>query len=180
MKPLLCLRAQLDMVAIMSNHIDVQAHVSTQRSPKSNIIAAVIVAAGLIVSAIIVAKPTLPSFALNTPPIPTSSVESQFAQQMKTYLKSKQHIHFSNKTTLKDVEFDEVKYSSDNKSFFVYYFLVWQGYIGKKYYEEAGRSGTGCTLTQSGNGYTGQCDAGENFDAQSKRLSYPKVNISVQ
>jgi hypothetical protein len=140
--------APLGTLSNLSNHKVMQPHLSSQPSGKSNIVAAVIIATGLIVSAVIITKP---NFSLALPPISTGSVESQFTQQVKSQTAGKQFDHMGVKTTLQDFKVEKVRYLPEKKSYIIEYSINWgsgwSSYIG-------------CPLRDNGDGkFSGNCTA---------------------
>jgi hypothetical protein len=127
---------------------------------RSNIIAASIIAAGLVVSALIIARP---SFSFGFPPISKNSVAAQFEQQVRGKMAGKTHYHFGNKRKLQEVKVGKVEYTAANRTYIVSYKLDWGA--GDSSYN-------GCTFGALSSDFTGGCNIGDNSsDERSSKLT---------
>lgn len=116
----------------------------------SNVASAGIIAGGLVVASLIIAKPSL-SFRLT--PLTTGSVSGQFVSQMQHDLNGTPYVSSKGYTSLKEVRVDNIEYSKKDKAYHLRYTVL---------LNDGQNTWTSCSLTDSGHSqYVGTCDGGE-------------------
>ena len=117
---------------------------------KSNVLPACIIAAGFIVGAIIVTKPSMPTL---ISPVSAASVENQFVAQMQPSVGTRK------------LNVDKVNYNAKSRSYFVEYTLR-GGNTDMKFLR------TGCFLQSFGRAtFSGSCATGDTGYADGKAVA---------
>jgi hypothetical protein len=129
----------------------------TKERNNSNIIAACIVATGLIVASMIIAKPKM-SLHISSifPPIPIGDAKQQLLTQMQSKMVGAKSITYSDEiVTFESMEIESARYDAETRSYHIRYNLNWNN-------RSRSVTGTGCILhAQGSNSYfTGSCHSG--------------------
>lgn len=149
-----CRCAQLDSTAKNENNHLMKP---IKERTNSNIIAACIVAAGLIVASVVIAKPKMPfQLASVFPPIPLESAKQQLLTQMQAKMVGAQSTEYSGeKVTFQSMEIESASYDAEARSYHIRYNLHWNN-------RSRSVTGTGCILDAQGNNnyFIGSCNSG--------------------
>lgn len=157
--------------AVRNNH---NLRMNNIREGQSNILAACILSAGLVVASVIIAKPRISfQFASVSPPISLESARQQFTTQMEAQMKGKHTDMYDGKRyPLQALEVGDVTYDAKAKTYLVDYTLYWRG-------PGFPTTGTGCYFRDlaEGGSYSASCTSGDEKSGASHRQTTVTINL---
>lgn len=151
---------------------------TSENSNRSNVLAATIIAVGLVVAAVIIAKPQVPASMRSAfPPIAISSVRQEFVARMQPGVGQAHVLPYSKRSaSLERIEVDRVSYDAQAQQYRIRYYLNWNT-------PERTVTWTGCYLARANSAsstFTGSCPIGADISKDDDLYREEAVSIAVQ